>query len=80
MNAKNTIESAIARSISHNEIVAVTVEAADIYEVLAEVDSASESLGHAQENDGTYDVFGEDYGGNEFRLRVTVEATSVLAA
>jgi hypothetical protein len=75
MNTSEKIQSAIARSVSHNESVAVTVEAADIHEVLAEVDSASESLGHAQENDGTYDVFGEDHGGNEFRLRVTVEAS-----
>jgi len=75
MNTSEKIKSAIARSVSHNESVAITVEAADIYEFLAEIDSACEALGHAEENDGTYDVWGEDEGGNEFRLRVTVEVS-----
>tara|TARA_R110000868_G_C10540038_1_gene734842 strand:+ start:132 stop:386 length:255 start_codon:yes stop_codon:yes gene_type:complete len=79
MNANYTVFTAIDRSISHNESVAVTVEAADIYEVLAQIDSSSECLGHSKENDGTYGVFGEDHGGNEFRLRVTVYVTPAVA-
>jgi hypothetical protein len=67
------IKSAIARSISHNEIVRVIV--ADIPTALAEVNTACEDFDHAEENPGENgerreDVWGTIEDGSEFRLRV----------
>lgn len=73
MTTEATIRDAIARSISHTETVAVTVTAKDIAEALSEVNVHAEEYDHAEENDGSYDVWGETDGG-EFRLRLTVEA------
>ena len=71
------IKSAIARSISHNEIVRVIVS--DISAGLAEVNTACEDYDHAAETPGENgelreDVWGITEDGSEFRLRVIAAA------
>ena len=65
------IKSAIARSISHNEIVAVEVDdiaaaLAAVNNVAAEYDSAWET--HGQNGERREDVWGTTEDGSEFRL------------
>lgn len=64
MNTESTIKSAIARSISKNEIIKVEVE--DIAAALAEVNIHSE-YDHTALNEGE-DVWGKTEDGSEFRL------------
>lgn len=68
------LKTAIARSRSHNEIVSIEVEAADISEVLAELGSIYDGeIDNAQENDGSYGVWSVgDEDGDDWRLLVTV--------
>lgn len=63
------INAAIGRSISHNEIVRVTVE--DEKEALSYIDECGriESYDHARENDGSLRVWGIRQG-SDFRIRI----------
>lgn len=63
------IKSAIARSISHNEIVAIECE--DQKETLSQIDNDENvsELDWATENDGSLDVWGKRMG-DEFRVRL----------
>ena len=72
MTTASTIAEAIARSISHTEIVAVTVP--DLDTALAEVNTHAEDYDSNEENDGSYNVSGTTEEGKEFRLRLTEEA------
>lgn len=65
MNTQSTIEAAIARSISHTEIVKVAVE--DLAVALAEVNALADEYDHADVNVGE-DVWGKSEDGSEFRL------------
>lgn len=69
MHNLSDINAAIGRSISHNEIVRVTVE--DEKEALSYLDECGriEDLDHARENDGSLDVWGTRQG-EDFRLRI----------
>lgn len=71
----NDINNAIARSISHNEIVAVEV---------ANPDQARRQTpgveGWTQLDDGAIDMWGEDVDGEEWRLRVKLDADAAIAA
>lgn len=62
-------ESAIARSISHNEI-ALVEGIGDIKETLAEVALLAEDSDSARLDNGQYDVWGAMPDGQEFRLRL----------
>jgi len=67
------IKSAIARSISHTEIVRVNVSGkAAQTEALNDVSRLEEvaECDYANENDGSLDVWGTTADGSEFRLRV----------
>lgn len=71
MKTEQSIESAIARSISHNETVKVIVE--DISAAVAEVNAHCEDCDHTDENAGDNgerreDVWGTTEDGSEFRL------------
>jgi len=76
MNINDQIKSAIKRSIRHNEIVKVDVEwprdsrSAEntIIDILDDIDGIDEPDA-VQENDGSYDVWGE-LNGAHFRIRV----------
>lgn len=65
MTTEATIKDAITRSVSHNEIVKVTVK--DIPAALAEVNAHSEDYDHTDANEGE-DVWGSVESGAEFRL------------
>lgn len=65
MKTESTIEAAIARSISHNEIVKVDVT--DIATALTEVNMHAEQYDHTDANEGE-DVWGNVENGHEFRL------------
>ena len=70
---KTEIKSAIARSISHNEIVRVTAaNKAAQTEALEDVSRLDEvaACDHAKENDGSLDVWGTTEDGSEFRIRL----------
>lgn len=67
-----TIKDAIARSISHTEIVRVTFADGDIDDALAEVNALAEDYDHTTENDGDEDVWGTTENGNEFRIRIRI--------
>ena len=67
------IKSAIARSISHTEIVRVTVaDTAAQTESLENVSRLEVVAGcdYAIENDGSLDVWGTTEDGSEFRIRI----------
>lgn len=71
------IINAIARSRSHNEIVSIEIEAADISEVLAEMAALYEGeIDDSRENSGAYDIWGytDDMaeGEMDWRLKVTL--------
>ena len=70
---KTEIKSAIARSISHNEIVRVNVtgKAAQTkaLEDVSRLDEVAE-CDYAKENDGSLDVWGTTEDGSEFRIRI----------
>lgn len=74
MTTASTIAEAITRSISHTEIVAVTVP--DLAGALAEVNTHAENYDSTEENDGSYDVWGTTEEGKEFRLRLIEESHS----
>lgn len=63
------INAAIGRSISHNEIVRVTVP--DAKEALGYLDECERitELDHARESDGSLSIWGSRYG-ESFRLRI----------
>lgn len=73
------LQSAIDRSISHNEIASVRLEARDISEVLAELGSLYDGeIDSARENDGSYDVWGYPEGTeNETDWRLNVQLPTV---
>lgn len=77
----NEIKSAIARSISHTEIVRVTVadKAAQIeaLEDVGRLEEVAES-DYVRENDDSIDVWGTTEDGKEFRLRIV--ATLLILA
>lgn len=68
MTTESTIAEAIARSISHTEIV--RVYAADIDAAVTEVAIAADEYDTAEENDGSLDVWGTTDEGDDFRLRL----------
>lgn len=77
MNSEKTIEYAIDRSVSHNEIVKVEViwptdsRSAEetILDWLDNIDG-TDAVDCVKENAGTYDVWGT-INGDDFRLRLT---------
>lgn len=71
MTTASTISEAIARSISHNEIVRVTFADGDIGDALSEVNAIAEDYDNTTENDGDEDVWGTTENG-EFRIRITI--------
>lgn len=70
---KDIITEAIARSISHNEIVRVELDGTDfkksVEEAYLEVFLQSDDCDSATENDGSEDVWGTTEEGSDFRLR-----------
>lgn len=70
MNKFTSIQEAIEFSIRRDAIARVTVEAVDIHAALVEAGVDADDM--AQENDGSWDVWGGE-GGGEWRIRVTVE-------
>lgn len=76
----NIIENAIARSISHREIV--RIEAPHLFPAYQEARIISGAANHTLnaecdyfiENDGSYDVYGKTEVGEEFRLRLVRES------
>ena len=71
MITENTIASAIARSVSHNEIARVDVENLDdglrAVSEIADVDDCAE-LDDTSSGTRYIDVWGKTYDGDEFRL------------
>jgi hypothetical protein len=67
------IKSAIARSISHTEIVRVNVTGkaaqTEALEDVSRLDEVAE-CDYAKENDGSLDVWGTTEDGSEFRIRI----------
>jgi len=60
-------ETAIARSISHNEIVRIECE--DPAQLADWISANYEAVDHARENDGSLDVWGNREG-EDFRVRL----------
>ncbi len=79
MNAQ--IKSAIARSISHNEIVRVNVSnkaaQTEALEDVSRLDEVAE-CDYAKENDGSLDVWGTTEEGSDFRIRIAVIEISLV--
>jgi hypothetical protein len=72
---RTELQAAIDRSISHNEIAYVEIEAADIAEALAELASIYDGeIDDARENDGSYGVWGwqEGMAAGEMEWRINV--------
>jgi hypothetical protein len=67
MNIETTIESAITRSISHNEIVRVNVP--DIQSARDAAELIADECDDARVNDGSLDVWGV-LEGSDFRIRL----------
>ena len=71
MKTENTIVSAIARGVSHNEIARVDVENLDdglrAVSEIADVDDCAE-LDDTSSDKRYIDVWGKTYDGDEFRL------------
>ena len=75
-----TLEQAIARSRSHNEIVSVTLDYTDdITTVTVDAGKFADNVDCVRENDGTYDIWGwsdemEAAGSSdmEWRLKVSL--------
>lgn len=72
MTTESTISEAIARSVSHNEIVRVTFADGDLGAALSEVNAIAEDYDNTTENDGDEDVWGTMENGEEFRIRITI--------
>ena len=70
MNIETAIESAITRSISHNEIVRVNVP--DIQSARDAAGLIADECDDARENDGSLDVWGV-LNGSDFRIRIVAE-------
>ena len=70
MTIETTIESAITRSISHNEIVRVNVP--DIQSARDAAGLIADECDDARENDGSLDVWGV-LNGSDFRIRIVNE-------
>lgn len=76
---QSTLTAAIARSRSHNEIVSIEIEGADIATVRAELNAIYDGeIDDSQENDGSYGIWGytDDMAESEmdWRLNVTLAA------
>ena len=75
---KSQLESAIARSESHNEIVHVTLDCDDISTVASVASDYADNTDYVRENDGAFDVWGWSdemaEGDMQWRLRVTLSA------
>ena len=73
MTTLTEIKPAIARSVSHNEVVLLVVE--DPKAALESIDNDENvtELDHGTENNGDLDVWGKRLGSN-FRLRIRSEA------
>jgi len=82
MKTEHDIKSAIARSQSHDEVVAVTIEAKDMPEAYAEICAAYDGeVDYTETNEeNVYDVWGwtDEQGTDEtdFRLLVTIAPSS----
>lgn len=72
MNIASTINEAITRSISHNEIVRVEFSGGDFFDALSEVDAIADDTDYATENNGDFDVWGTMENGDEFRIRIAI--------
>lgn len=71
MTTESTIADAIARSISHTEIVRVTFSGGDIADALSEVNALADE--YTTENNGEEDVWGIDSKNSaEFRIRIAI--------
>lgn len=76
MTTATNVKTAISRSVSHTEIVAVKLQSADFREAVFAELTAIESLGLAEEydsateNDGSEDVWGVTPAGDNFRIRL----------
>ena len=66
------IREAIQESISRDCIAHVTIECGDWYNDIIDVMSGADYEDYARENDGSYDVWGTDDNGEEWRLNVTL--------
>lgn len=75
--AAGRIGQAIRRSVSHTEIVRVTV--GDVAAALAEVSAQCEDYDHTDANDGE-DVWGTTEDGSEFRLLLYVGDDGLIYA
>lgn len=76
---QTTLKNAIARSRSHNEIVSVEIEGADISTVRAELNAIYDGeIDDSQENDGSYSVWGytDDMADGEMDWRINVTLTA----
>lgn len=71
MKTETSIPEAIARSVTHNEIVRVTFSGT-LDEALGEVSDLAEDYDYATENNGDEDVWGTTDDGDEFRIRITL--------
>lgn len=78
MTTETEIKPAIARSISHNEIV--LLEVSDAKEALSQIDNDENvtALDYATENNGDLDVWGTRLG-EDFRLRIRKSGQSQCA-
>lgn len=72
MTTEATIKDAIARSISHTEVVRVIFSGGDIADALSEVNAIAEDYDNTTENDGDEDVWGTMENGDEFRIRIAL--------
>jgi len=68
MSTKNEIKTAIARSISHTEIVHVDVD--DMEEAYLAVSVEADNCDRHTEDDGSLDVWGTTEHSSDFRLRL----------
>lgn len=79
MTIRKEIKQAIARSVSHTEIVLIPRRnKASQTEALEDVNRLDEvaECDYARENDGSLDVWGTTEGGDDFRLRISVEGAN----
>ena len=69
MTTMTEIKPAIARSISHNEIVLLEVSAPKAALEMIDADKNVTDIGHSIEENGDLDVYGTRLG-SDFRLRI----------
>ncbi len=75
MTTASTIKEAIGRSISHDEIVLVTVADPKAALALIDEDENVTDLDHSKENNGDLDVWGTRLG-KDFRIRIRDEKST----